>query len=120
MPVGRDGEQLVSGAAPEFQDTPASPIGLDPVEVDRRLATREHQVVQSCVRIELVTHEAHPLLPARLQRPCPPHPTQLSYCRDAAGTIQRRSLFAMSVSTASGTCTGGCDNAVTVLGQHTR
>jgi hypothetical protein len=60
MPVGRDGDQLVSSAAPEFQDTPALPIGLGPVEVDGRLATREQPVIQPRIRVEPFTHEAHP------------------------------------------------------------
>src|ERR1700685_4828258 len=42
MPVGRDGDQLVPGAAPEFQYAPALPVGAYPVEVDCGLATRGH------------------------------------------------------------------------------
>jgi len=53
MPVGRDGDQLVPGAAPEFQYAPALPIGVGPIEVDCGPATREHQVVQPRVRVEL-------------------------------------------------------------------
>ena len=41
MPVGRDGDQLVPGAAPELQDAPARPIGLGPVEVRCGSAARE-------------------------------------------------------------------------------
>src|SRR5674476_1697762 len=38
MPVGRDGAQLVPGAAPERQYAPALPIGVGPVEVSCRRA----------------------------------------------------------------------------------
>src|ERR1700722_7465648 len=60
MPVGRDGDQLVPGAAPEFQYAPALPVGAGPVEVDCGPAAREHQVVQPRVRVERFTHEAPP------------------------------------------------------------
>src|SRR5271156_1631282 len=60
MPIGRDGDQLVPGAAPEFQYAPALPIGVGPVEVDCGAAAREHKVVQPCVRVERFTHEAPP------------------------------------------------------------
>src|ERR1700691_3475635 len=69
MPVGRDGDQLEPGAAPEFQYAPALPIGVGPVEVDRGPAAREHQVVQPRVRVERFTHEAPP--PFRLMLPWP-------------------------------------------------
>jgi hypothetical protein len=55
------GDQLVSGAAPEFQDTPGLPIGLGPVEIDGRLATWEQPVIQPRIRVEPFTHETHPL-----------------------------------------------------------
>ena len=38
----RVGDQLVPGAAPEFQYAPALPIGAGPVEVDCGPAAREH------------------------------------------------------------------------------
>src|ERR1700726_3781058 len=69
MPVGRDGDQLVPGAAPEFQYAPALPVGAGPVEVDCGPAAREHQVVQPRVRVERLTHEAPP--PFRLTLPWP-------------------------------------------------
>ena len=53
MSVGRDGDQLVPGAAPELQDGPALPLGLGPVEVDGRPASGEHPVVQPSVRVEI-------------------------------------------------------------------
>ena len=59
MPVGCDRDQFVSGAAPKFQHTPALPVGLGPVEVDGRLATREQPVIQPRIRVEPFTHEAH-------------------------------------------------------------
>lgn len=34
MPVGRDRDQLASGATPELQDAPTLTIGLGPIEVD--------------------------------------------------------------------------------------
>src|SRR6476620_12265645 len=73
MPVGRDGDQLVSGATPEFQNTPALPIGLGPVEVDGRLATREQPVVQPRIRVEPLAHEADP--PCRIFSNLPCRPT---------------------------------------------
>src|ERR1700722_10960166 len=60
MTVGRDGDQLVPGAAAEFQYAPALPIGVGPVEVDCGPAAREHEVVQPRVRVERFTHEAPP------------------------------------------------------------
>src|ERR1700722_11036596 len=69
MPVGRDGDQLVPGAAPEFQYAPALPAGAGPVEADCGPAAREHQVVQPRVRVERLTHEAPP--PFRLTLPWP-------------------------------------------------
>src|SRR5674476_644139 len=50
--VGLDGDQLVPGAAPEFQYAPALPIGVRPVEVDCGPAAREHEVIQPRVRVE--------------------------------------------------------------------
>src|SRR5690348_38974 len=58
MLVGRDGDQLLPGAAPEFKDAPALPIRAGPVEVDCGPAAREHEVVQPRVRVERLTHEA--------------------------------------------------------------
>ena len=60
MPVGRDRDQLVPGAAPELQDGPALPSGLGPIEVDGLSATGEQPVVQPRVRVELLAHEAPP------------------------------------------------------------
>src|SRR5690242_10583210 len=60
MPVGRDGDQLVPGAAPEVQYAPALPTGVGPVEVDCGPVAREHQVVQPRVRVERFTHQAPP------------------------------------------------------------
>jgi hypothetical protein len=42
MAVARDGDQLVPGAAPEFQYAPALAIGGGPVEVDCGPAASEH------------------------------------------------------------------------------
>src|SRR5262245_61557765 len=57
MPVAREGDQLVAGAAPEFQYAPALPIGAGPIEVDRGAAAGEHQVVQPRVRVKRCTHQ---------------------------------------------------------------
>src|ERR1700722_20272811 len=87
MPVGRDGDQLLPRAAPEFQYAPALLIGVGPVEVDCGPAAREHEVIQPRVRVERFTHEAPP--PFRRMLPWPSDPgTGLGLCR-SAGKEQR-------------------------------
>src|SRR3954453_10553418 len=94
MTVGGDGDQLVSGAAPEFQDTPALPIGLGPVELDGRLGNREQPVIQPRVGVEPLTHEAHSPWPGWNQASSHGIPMHVRHCPEPAGRPPRAFVHA--------------------------